>query len=269
MKFLGKSVSRPKELELSIVTVNLNSGSKLFDTANSLTNLQNFEWIVIDGGSTDIQEATFSTYPKEPDVFISEKDSGIYDAMNKGLAHAKGKKIYFLNSGDLIISVEKFEEALTLTPKTSWSLSPISLRSLSGKVFVRGVNSSSIFFAKFGIRPLPHQGAIFGADFIKGIVEYDLSVGLAADQFFMIECWKMKQPVILSSSLCDFKLDGVGSMQPTGSFARQVWEIKGRGRGVLIRWTFRQLGLVFSLIVHLKTKLNAALSRSETLWKLR
>lgn len=62
---------------------------------------QNFEWIVVDGASTDGTIDKLSKYQKRIDTFISEKDEGVYFAMNKGIKHAQGKYLLFMNGGDL------------------------------------------------------------------------------------------------------------------------------------------------------------------------
>ena len=68
-----------------------------------------YELIVIDGSSKDKTVKTFLRYKKYIKYYISEPDLGIYDAMNKGVSHAKGKWLIFLNAGD------KFAENDTLS----------------------------------------------------------------------------------------------------------------------------------------------------------
>jgi len=91
---------------LTIVTVNFNSGEGLGLTYNSVIqqialNRERYQWILIDGLSHD-KSSDFcrSPYDVNFDVVISERDSGIYNAMNKGLDLAIGDYILFMNSGD-------------------------------------------------------------------------------------------------------------------------------------------------------------------------
>jgi glycosyltransferase involved in cell wall biosynthesis len=86
----------------SIITVVLDAKEDLIETIESLRkqNHKNFEYIVIDGGSTD---GTIEVINKNLDIidkWISEKDSGIYDAMNKGIDLCEGNYIGMLNAGD-------------------------------------------------------------------------------------------------------------------------------------------------------------------------
>ena len=89
-------------MKLSIITVNFNNVEGLRKTAESIVSqtFQDFEWIVIDGGSTDGSKELIEQYSDRIAYWCSEKDSGIYNAMNKGVRYAKGEYINFMNSGD-------------------------------------------------------------------------------------------------------------------------------------------------------------------------
>ncbi|VEA35894.1 glycosyltransferase [Salmonella enterica subsp. enterica] len=91
---------------LSVVTVAFRNYEGVVKTWRSLRNLArdpglSFEWIVVDGGSEDGTREFLQKRHGEFNLrFISEKDRGIYDAMNKGIALAQGRYTLFLNSGD-------------------------------------------------------------------------------------------------------------------------------------------------------------------------
>lgn len=88
---------------VSIITVTYNSVALLQKTIESVDSqtYRNKEFIVIDGGSTDGTREYLVQHQNQIDVWISESDKGIYDAMNKGSAKATGEWIIFLNSGDV------------------------------------------------------------------------------------------------------------------------------------------------------------------------
>ena len=88
--------------KLSIITVNLNNRDGLQRTIDSVVGqtFTDYEWIVIDGGSTDGSRELIEQYADRFAYWVSEPDKGIYNAMNKGIAHAKGEWLQFLNSGD-------------------------------------------------------------------------------------------------------------------------------------------------------------------------
>jgi glycosyltransferase involved in cell wall biosynthesis len=96
---------------ISIITVVYNSENYIERTIKSIKEQtsQNFEYIIIDGSSTDETLNIISRYKDDIDVLISEPDKGLYDAMNKGLQQAKGKYVWFINSGDRLFSTDTVE----------------------------------------------------------------------------------------------------------------------------------------------------------------
>jgi len=88
--------------KLSIITICYNIKDEIERTCESIVNQtnQNFEWIVVDGGSTDGTIEVLNKYKDRMDAFISEPDSGIYNAMNKGIKKAHGEFLNFMNGGD-------------------------------------------------------------------------------------------------------------------------------------------------------------------------
>ena len=112
---------------ISIVTVTYNSVEALISTMKSLIgqNYNNFEYIIIDGASSDNTMEIVSIYEREFStrgidlISISEKDDGIYDAMNKGISMAKGKWIYFLNSGDTLYSTDTLKSVSNYLEKNN------------------------------------------------------------------------------------------------------------------------------------------------------
>lgn len=89
-------------MKISIITVNYNNLGGLKKTLESVTcqSVKDYEWIVIDGMSTDGSKELLEEYSDTIDYWVSEKDHGIYEAMNKGIKIAKGDYLQFLNSGD-------------------------------------------------------------------------------------------------------------------------------------------------------------------------
>ena len=92
---------------LSIITVNFNNSHGLLKTLESVNSqsFSSYEHIIIDAGSTDGSIEIIVQYKKaNPHLsyWSSEPDKGIYDGMNKGIEHAKGQYLYFLNSGDCL-----------------------------------------------------------------------------------------------------------------------------------------------------------------------
>ena len=93
-------------MKVSIITINYNNKEGLEKTIQSVISqtYNDYEYIIIDGGSTDGSVDIIKQNEKGIDYWISEKDTGIYNAMNKGIQRAKGEYLHFLNSGDCYYS---------------------------------------------------------------------------------------------------------------------------------------------------------------------
>ena len=96
-------------IKVSIIVVTLNNLKGLKKTLSSCQKQQiiNNEVIVIDGASTDGTVAYLNSFSELNNSWVSEKDHGIYNAMNKGLSYAKGKWIIFMNAGDVFYQLIK------------------------------------------------------------------------------------------------------------------------------------------------------------------
>ncbi len=89
-------------MKYSIITINYNNCDGLRRTIESVVNqtFRDFEYIIIDGGSTDGSVEVIKEYADRIDYWVSEPDKGIYNAMNKGILQAHGEYLNFMNSGD-------------------------------------------------------------------------------------------------------------------------------------------------------------------------
>lgn len=108
--------------KLSIITINYNNGNGLEKTIQSIVSQAeiDYEFIIIDGGSTDNSVDVIKQYADKIKFWASEKDKGIYDAQNKGISKASGDYLLFLNSGDSFFDnnvVAKFYDFLKGSPK--------------------------------------------------------------------------------------------------------------------------------------------------------
>ena len=91
-------------MKLSIITINYNNKAGLQKTLDSVLaqTCKDFEWIVIDGGSSDGSKELIEQHQDTMAYWCSEPDKGVFNAMNKGVNHAKGEYCLFLNSGDIL-----------------------------------------------------------------------------------------------------------------------------------------------------------------------
>lgn len=113
-------------IKISIITINFNNSKGLVQTLDSVAQqtYNNYEHIIIDGASTDGSKSIIEQYKnKNPHVtyWVSEKDEGIYNAMNKGITHAQGQYLLFLNSGDYI-EPKHFRTSCNITHRNRYNL---------------------------------------------------------------------------------------------------------------------------------------------------
>ncbi len=101
-------------MKVSIITITYNSESTLIDTIDSVLNqtYKDIEYIIIDGKSTDSTVSIIHSYKDKISKFISEKDNGLYDALNKGIAMATGDIVGILHSDDFYTNHQIIEKVV-------------------------------------------------------------------------------------------------------------------------------------------------------------
>lgn len=107
-------------MQLSIITINRNNAAGLRRTIESVvsqTAFNQIEYIVIDGASTDGSKEVIMEFADKLTYWISEPDTGIYNAMNKGIKVATGEYCQFLNSGDWLAENKVIEDMTNSFPK--------------------------------------------------------------------------------------------------------------------------------------------------------
>ncbi len=105
-------------MKISVVTINFNNSEGLAKTLESVYNqtYRDLEMVVIDGGSTDESVDCVPSFQGRIGYFVSELDSGIYDAQNKGWQKSTGEYVLFLNSGDVFVSNDVLEKLVFIQP---------------------------------------------------------------------------------------------------------------------------------------------------------
>ncbi len=106
-------------MKYSIITISYNNKKGLEQTIKSVTSqtFHDFQYIVIDGGSSDGSLELLQNYASKIDYWVSEPDKGIYNAMNKGIKQARGEYLNFMNSGDTYHSDMVLEEIANIESK--------------------------------------------------------------------------------------------------------------------------------------------------------
>lgn len=172
---------------LSIITINYNNKEGLKRTIESVINQTNtnYEFIIIDGGSTDGSIEIIHQYKTKITYWISEKDEGIYNAMNKGIVIAQGDYCNFLNSGDTFFSNNVVENFFHLRCTEDICIGNAYFH--NGKKHIGTWHSPQIYNMSTIYQITPnHQAAFIKLSLMKKY-QYDESLKIVADMDFFIK----------------------------------------------------------------------------------
>ncbi|MBW8846951.1 MAG: glycosyltransferase [Burkholderiales bacterium] len=170
--------------DLTIATVAFNARRELEKTIASvaLQKCSDIQYVVIDGGSTDGSVDLLQSLPEVVDEWVSERDSGIYEAMNKAVVRAKGRAIMFLNAGDTL--AEGAAKQLLIAARAPDDLTCHAVNMVAdGKVV--GIYHASRPPARESVDPQhmywPHPGIVAKLSVFDAIGAFDPSLRYSAD----------------------------------------------------------------------------------------
>jgi glycosyltransferase involved in cell wall biosynthesis len=152
---------------------------------------------VIDGGSTDGTIDVIDKYRGRIEVFISEPDNGIYDAMNKGAAYASGTHLFFLNSDDFLINKNSISSAMRniKDPFESLCLGVNIIDRKSSQIFRQyPPREITVWKLKIGLIP-PHQGFILSKEWFDKANGFNVNYKISADFDIFLRLYLQKFPV--------------------------------------------------------------------------
>jgi len=179
-------------MRVSVITVVYNGAKTIEQTISSVIeqDYANLEYLVIDGGSTDGTLEILEKYKPYIDVFISEPDRGLYDAINKGIRKASGDIIGILHSDDIYASrnvLAKVAHAFKKTDVDSVYSDLIYVRRSNPSKVVRNWKAGEFKRDQFlnGWMP-PHPTFFVRRKFFQMYGEYDISFKNAADYELML-----------------------------------------------------------------------------------
>lgn len=229
-QFISKQGSSSNPL-ISVITVVFNGGNELEETILSVIN-QTYalvEYIIIDGGSTDNTLEILKKYDSRIDYWVSEKDNGIYDAMNKGITLASGQFLNFMNCGDRFFSNQVLFDIFQHYPSNS-----ISSKILFGDWEVRYPSGKSRLVTSGEVRDLwkgsqfCHQSVFVESGYHKENL-YNSEHPMVADFEFFFSAFKKgisfeKINKVVSSILAG----GISDIERF-EVVKSWWSIAGRG----------------------------------------
>ncbi|WOE67794.1 glycosyltransferase family 2 protein [Aeromonas allosaccharophila] len=181
-------------MKVSIITVCYNSEKTIEDTIRSVENqtYKDIEYIIIDGGSTDQTNEIVKKHSNIVSVHISEKDNGLYDAMNKGIKLATGDVIGILNSDDVLASNTTIEKIADSIKEVDGVYGDVGFYDKSLNKKTRHYSSRGFHKAKFSRGFMPaHPSCYFKKEFVNRIGLYSLNFKIAADFDFLVRAFSV------------------------------------------------------------------------------
>lgn len=206
-------------MKLSVITINLNNKAGLEKTlASVLAQMdQSFEYIIIDGGSTDGSVELIESYKDQfkniPLTVISEPDQGIYHAMNKGIALAKGEYLHFLNSGDWLVDDTVVSSMLAeMKPNTQILLGKVIKVGKNGKK-KKNINNKDVSLFTFYRGTIQHTSAYIKRSLFDEYGSYDESLKIVSDWKWYLQVVGLHQIKvdITDTYVTYFNLEGISS----------------------------------------------------------
>lgn len=198
---------------ISIITVCYNAAHLLEPTLQSAINqsYKNIELIIVDGKSSDNTLEVLKPFKPYIGTLISEPDKGIYDAMNKGIAAAKGQWLYFLNAGDMfynnqvlesIFNSNNFNNSWLIYGKVQTLNEPTGINYLAGEPV-----KMSDFYKKY---PICHQATFTAKQAFNAIGTYHIQYKLAADTewFARLFLYKPKKATYINTIIAFYDIQG-------------------------------------------------------------
>ncbi|RJP46171.1 MAG: glycosyltransferase [Desulfobacteraceae bacterium] len=218
---------------LSIITINYNNASGLKKTMESVMaqTSKNFEYIVIDGGSTDHSLEIIKSFTSIPHgiytpktdkqlkppitYWISEPDTGIYNAMNKGIRMAKGDYCQFLNSGDWLASPHVTIQMLENLPEKGILIGNMLKMMPGGKVLRDcGLGFAQPTFLTFYRGTLNHSPAYIRRDLFTRYGFYDENLRIVSDWKWYLQAVGLnnEQVTYFDKDVTCFEMTGISNV---------------------------------------------------------
>ena len=215
---------------LSVIIPTYNCEERITDSLQSLAGqtFKDFEILILDGISTDkticLVKAFFETHPDLQFSLISEKDNGIFHAMNKGAARAKGKWLYFIGSDDSLISNDIFTKVYSCLTK------PGSPDFFYGNALIKDTGEE--YDGKFSFRHLLkanicHQSIFVTKELFDEFGPFDLRFNVHADWDFNVKVFQAKKNIQFTNMLiAAYGNQGYSSGQRDINFEQKLCLIK-------------------------------------------
>ena len=202
-------------MKISVITINYNDCEGLRATIGSVVSqtYDNYEFIVIDGGSTDGSVDVLKEHNESITYWASEKDKGIYNAMNKGVAQADGDYCIFMNSGDCFYSPQVLETVINRGLTSDIVVGKVAIDNEGNIISPQPLGDLTFYHLYSGA--IPHQGS-----FIKTLLlrnhPYDETLKISSDWKFFIQTMIMDNCTVsyIDDYVAKYDMNGISTVNP-------------------------------------------------------
>lgn len=229
-------------IKISIVTVARNAVECIERTILSVISQQyeNLQYIIIDGNSNDGTQHIIEKYVDRIDIFVSENDSGIYDAMNKSLLYVRGDYVIFMNAGDTFYNPSTLSEVVKYMRKRGLYYGNALFFSSSQKwVYRKKANMLSLTR-----KNICHQTIFYPVDFFRMGNKYDLRYSILADWALNLKAYHLFPFYHVDRIVCCFDTSGISfSSKRDSTFLKEFPLLLKQNLGYIAYgyYEFRQL----------------------------
>lgn len=203
-------------MKFSIITINYNNKEGLHNTIKSVISqtYSDYEFIIIDGGSDDGSIEVIKDYSEYIDFWVSEHDKGIYNAMNKGISHAQGAYVNFMNSGDTFYCNKTLEKVSYMMDGSDFIIGKDYNQDPSTGEEFTTILPARLSMAAFFMWTIPHQSAFILRTLFDNS-SYDESLHIVADWKFYLDkiVYEGKIVQLLDLAICNREQEGVSISQ--------------------------------------------------------
>lgn len=200
---------------ISVITINYNNAEGLRRTIESVVGqtCRDFEYIVIDGGSTDGSVDVVRAHEKGINYWVSEPDRGIYHAMNKGVAQAHGQYCIFMNSGDCFYDATALERVKAAVPTEDVVVGKVAIDDSDNIISPPPAGELTMYHLYSGA--IPHQGSFIKTDLLRRH-PYDETLKISSDWKFFVETLILENGTIryVDEFVARYDLGGLSSENP-------------------------------------------------------
>ena len=199
-------------MKVSIITISYNNLEGLKDTYRSIhqQTFRDFEWIVVDGGSTDGTKEFLEAHQEEIVWWCCEKDKGVYNAQNKGTEHAQGEFCIYMNSGDSFFADNVLEKVFEQDTDADIIYGNWMLVFEDGKTLL-GRAPEAIDLAYFFDDNMCHQSMLIRTEAVKNR-PYDESFRIYGDwEEWLALLMQGKKFERRDMTICNFMVGGIST----------------------------------------------------------